>query len=272
MTSLAKLKTLNFKFLLPGLDVLALLGWGALLLKYWLTGQLKLLIHPNYFLLVLVTGLVLLGLGGYKGWLFVQSLRKRPSNNTQETVQHITLFPPGWGSGLLILTALAGFLINPGVLSSQVALQRGVSEALPITREQPQAFVATVKPEDRTLIDWVRTLNVYPEPDAYTGQKVNLKGFVVHLPQLPEDYLLLTRFILTCCAVDAYPVGLPVKLETNRNQYPPDTWLQVEGEMMTETLRVNSQTLQATDTEKRQLVIKAKTIKKIPTPSDPYGY
>lgn len=271
MTALAKFKTLNFKFLLPGLDVLALLGWGALLLKYWLTGQLRLLIHPNYFWLVFVTGIILLALGGYKGWLFLRSLTKR-SDNEPETVQHMTLFPPGWGSGLLVISALAGLLISPGVLNSQVALQRGISEALPITREQPQAFRATVKPEERTLIDWVRTLNVYPEPDAYTGQKVNVQGFVVHLPQLPDNYLLLTRFILTCCAVDAYPVGLPVKLESSRNQYPPDTWLEVQGQMITETLMVNSQTLQATDTGKRQLVIKAQSIKKIPTPADPYGY
>ena len=33
----------------PWLDSLALLLWGALLLKYWGTGQLALLIHPNYF-------------------------------------------------------------------------------------------------------------------------------------------------------------------------------------------------------------------------------
>lgn len=33
------------KRLLPGLDVLALLTWAILLFKYWVTGQLKLLIH-----------------------------------------------------------------------------------------------------------------------------------------------------------------------------------------------------------------------------------
>ncbi|WP_013321614.1 TIGR03943 family putative permease subunit [Gloeothece verrucosa] len=271
MISQAKLKSLNFKFLVPVLDILALLGWGVLLFKYWLTGQLKLLIHPNYFGLVFGTSIILLVLGGLKGWQWFKSLSKR-SHNGRETVQHITIFPPGWASGLLVMAALAGFLISPGVLNSQVALQRGVSETLPLTREQPEAFQATIKPEERTLIDWVRTLNAYPEPDDYTGQKVNVKGFVVHLPQLGDNYLLLTRFILTCCAVDAYPVGLPVKLQSSRSQYPPDTWLEVQGEMMTEILTVNSQTLQATDSGKRQLVIKANSVKPIPTPADPYGY
>ncbi len=47
--------------------------------------------------------------------------------------------------------------------------------------------------------------------------------FVVQLPQLLDNYLLISRFILTCCAVDAYPVGLPVKLSGSRGQYYYDS-------------------------------------------------
>lgn len=272
MINITKLPTLNRKLFLAGLDILALLAWGGLLLNYWRSGQLYLLIHPNYFGLVFATGMVLLILAVVKTWQFINSLRYKHRDNEQETLQHLTLFPPGISSGLLVMIAIAGFLIAPAVLDSQVALQRGVSESLPITREQPQAFHTSIKPEDRTLIDWIRTLNVYPEPDAYIGQKAKVTGFVVHLPQLPENYFLLTRFILTCCAVDAYPVGLPVKLDSPLDKYPPDTWLEIEGEMITETLNVNSQTLEGTATGNRQLVIAAKSVQKIPTPANPYGY
>lgn len=65
--------------------------------------------------------------------------------------------------------------------------------------------------------------------------------------------MFLGKFILTCCAADAYPVGLPVKLTPNSEQYTPDTWLEVEGEMVTETL-----------SGKRQLIIAANSIKKFP--------
>ena len=95
---------------------------------------------------------------------------------------------------------------------------------------------------------------------------------MVHSPILPHTDVFLSRFILTCCAVDAYPVGLPLKLESDRSAYPPDTWLEVEGEMMTETLAVDTQTMEKTPSEKRQLVLAAKSVKTIPTPSDPYGY
>jgi uncharacterized repeat protein (TIGR03943 family) len=122
------------------------------------------------------------------------------------------------------------------------------------------------------LIDWIRTLNAYPEPDAYAGPKAKVTGFVVHLPHLPENYLLISRFIITCCAVDAYPVGIPVKLESSRNAYPPDTWLEIEGEMMVETLPLDEQTLTETSSEKRQLILAAKSLQQIPTPADPYSY
>ncbi|MDP8965447.1 MAG: TIGR03943 family protein, partial [Cyanobacteriota bacterium] len=43
-------------FFLPLLDIFALAAWGILLLKYWLNNELNLLIHPNYFWMVVVTG------------------------------------------------------------------------------------------------------------------------------------------------------------------------------------------------------------------------
>jgi uncharacterized repeat protein (TIGR03943 family) len=153
-----------------------------------------------------------------------------------------------------------------------VALQRGVSESLPLTQNAPQTFRGNFKPEDRSLIDWVRTLNAYPEPDAYSGQKAKITGFVVHLPHLPPNYLLLSRFILTCCAVDAYPVGIPVKLIGDRVAYPPDTWLAIEGEMIAETIALDSSTSGNTPTPKRHLVLQAESVRTIPTPADPYGY
>jgi uncharacterized repeat protein (TIGR03943 family) len=258
---------LNTKKILSILDIIALLAWGILLLKYAVTGQLRLLIHPNYFSLVILTGIILIILGLVR---LAQFLAVKPSN--RDNLQHITLFPPGWASSLLIVTAIFGLMIPPQILTSQAAIQRGMTESLPVTRAQPQAFRTTTKPEERSLIDWVRTLNAYPEPDAYNGQRARVKGFVVHLPQLPDDYLMISRFVITCCAVDAYPVGIPVRLPQSRANYPPDTWLEIEGEMATEVLALNRQTLMETESGKRQLVLIADNIEIIPTPADPYAY
>jgi uncharacterized repeat protein (TIGR03943 family) len=240
------------------LDIVTLLAWGSLLLKYVITGQFKLLIHPNYFALVLLSSLILLVLGAIEIFLVISG------NKTTNRENHLTLLSPRFSSSLLLSIAIAGWLISPQVLTSQTAIQRGLGETLPLTRLQPQSFRSTTKPEERSLIDWVRTLNAYPEPDAYDRQPAKVSGFVVYSAQLPDNYILLSRFIITCCAVDAYPIGIPVKLTTSHRQYPQDSWLEIQGKMTSETL--------TQDETKRQLVLTAESIEQIPTPSDPYNY
>lgn len=247
---------------LPWLDVIALTAWGVLLLKYWITGRLNLLIHPNYTWLAIAGGVSLLLIGGSKALTLLPQLSPRRNGSAPvQSVQHLSLFPPGWSSTLLLVTAILGFLIIPRAFVSQTALQRGVTDSLTMTRAHPQAFRTSSDSESRSLIEWVRTLNVYPEPDAYTGQKVKVQGFVIHAPDLPEQYFLLSRFVITCCAADAYPVGLPVKLKESRKDYPPDTWLEIEGQMITAELA-----------GKRQLTIQPRSIKQIPEPKNPYDY
>lgn len=250
MTAINKLQT----YLLPWLDVLAIASWGILMLRYWHTGKLSLLIHRDYFWLVIAGGI---GLSIVSSLKALDLLRRKNLPDTR----HITLFPPGLSSALLLLTAILGLVITPRAFASQTALQRGVTEVLQATRSQPQAFRSSIRSDERSLIDWVRTLNVYPEPDAYSGQKVKVRGFVIHPSELPPEYLLLSRFVITCCAADAYPVGLPVKLTQNRQAYPQDSWLEVEGEMITQDLQ-----------NKRQLTIKASSLKPIQEPQNPYEY
>lgn len=243
----------------PWLDVLAIAAWGILFLQYWLSGRLYLLIHPNYMGLTVVAGVGLLVISGFRAiTLWQRSRRRQPS---VVPAQHLTLFPPGWSSVFLLATAILGLVITPRAFASQTAIQRGVTDTTTMTRVKPQAFRASNKSEDKSIIDWVRTLSLYPEPDAYTGQKAKVQGFVIHSPNFPDQYLLISRFVITCCAADVYPVSLPVKLSQSRNAYKPDTWLEVEGQMVTETVA-----------GKRQLAIAATKLKPIPEPKNPYDY
>lgn len=245
------------------IDVLTLLAWGTMLLKYWWTGKLNILLHPDYMWLSNTAGVVLLGLGGFKVWQQIRPRRSRRAQAEMRSQPHFNLFPPGWSSALLLGVAVFGLLFTPRPFASQTALQRGVTDTLIGTRSQPQQFGGMSRPEERSLIGWIRTLNVYPEPDAYAGQPAKVQGFVIHPPGLSEQYIILSRFIITCCAADTYPVGMPLKLPEGqtRSAYPADMWLEVQGEMMTETLN-----------DERRLVIAAKTLKEIPEPENPYDY
>ncbi len=235
------------------IETFALGLWGALFLYYWRIGKLGLLIHPNYFGLTIAAGFVLLIIAFLS---FLKLLRHSGARGA-----HQTYFPPGILSGILLLAALVGLVMTPKPFASQTAIQRGLQDANVVTRVRPQAFRVGQSPATRTLVDWVRTLDVYPEPDAYAGQPVSADGFVVYTPNLSDRYFTLTRFVITCCAADAYPIGLPVKLIGSRTSVPSDRWFNVKGKIITETLN-----------GKRQVVIQASSMQPIPEPSNPYSY
>lgn len=247
---------MSFRRFSPWLDILAIASWGILFLKYWLTGKLYLLIHPNYMGLTIVAGIALVLVAGLKGMVL---LKRRTA--PVDTGLHLTVFPPGFGSALLLGVAILGLIVQPRAFASETATQRGIHDANIVTRVKPQAFRGSENSEDKSIVDWIRTLTVYPEPDVYVGQKAKVQGFVVYPPNLDKNYLLISRFVITCCAADVYPVSLPVKLTGSREAYKPDTWLEVEGQMITETLA-----------GKRQLTVAATSLKPIPEPKNPYDY
>jgi len=245
---------------LPWLESCAIAAWGLTLTKLWLSGQLFLLVHPNYIPLTVISGLGLLAIGGAEAWRVAKRLRLDKKLNNKQ--QHISLIKPSLSSSVLLVVAIASLFINPRPFTSEKAIHRGVIDNVADARTIPKSFRASNRPEERTLVEWVRTISAYPEPDAYKGQKVKFTGFVVHSPDQPDNEFLITRFVITCCAADVYPVSLPIKITESRSKYPPDRWLQIEGQADVET---------ATN-GKRQVVVVASNITAIAEPKNPYDY
>jgi uncharacterized repeat protein (TIGR03943 family) len=235
-------------------DTLALFLWGLMILRYWWSGRLAVLLHPDYHWLAIGAGWTLLFMAVWRSTALV---RYQKGIDTP----HIALLPRQWSLAVLLAVAVFGLIYVPRPFASDAALARGIADPVGLTRSQPQRFARNTPPEERSLIDWIRTLNVYPEPDAYAGQPVNVTGFVIHPPNWSDNYVMVARFVLTCCAADAYPVGLPVKLSGDRSQFAPDSWISVQGEMMTETLD-----------DQRRLVIQPETVLAVPEPKNPYEF
>jgi uncharacterized repeat protein (TIGR03943 family) len=237
------------------LELLAVTLWGLLLIKYTIEGTLGILIHPSYYNLATVAGVVLLAIGIY-GAYRVYKYRQED----RSTEQHVSLLPKKLSILLLLGTAITGLIITPRLFSSQTAVAQGITDTNAITRTQTKAFRANVKPENRSLVDWIRTINNYPEPDAYKGQKVKVTGFTIYPKDLSNEYILLSRFVITCCAADAYPIAMMVKYPTQDLRiHRQDSWLEIEGNMMTETIA-----------SKRQVAILANKVTPISAPKNPY--
>lgn len=243
------------------LDGVMLLLWAAMLLRFTLTGQIYLLLHPDFMWLSnMAMGLLtIMGLGRvWQVWQSMRSDQRQPAPRSQE---HIALLPRQISSGVLLAVAVFGLLYTPRPFTSATAFQRGITDVLGQTRSRPQRFVLSGASEDRTIVDWIRTLNVFPEPTAYEGQGAEVSGFVIHMPDWPSNFFMIARFVITCCAADAYPVGLPVQLEPGTPLPEQDSWLEISGTMGTHTLD-----------NKRQLVITSPVLTEIPQPRNPYEY
>ncbi|PZU98440.1 MAG: TIGR03943 family protein [Pseudanabaena sp.] len=240
----------------PWLESTAIIAWGFTLLRLWLSNQLFLLIHPNYIPLTIIAGFTLTFVGFAEAWRV--SKRRR---NYSKNQQHVNLFKPSLSSGLLLFVAIVALFVSPRAFTSEKAIHRGAIDNIADTRTVPQSFRASNRPEERNLVEWVRTISAYPEPDAYKGQKINLSGFVVHDPSLPDNMFLITRFVITCCAADVYPVSLPVKINGSRSAYPPDRWLQIQGQADVYNQNGN-----------RQVMIIPNNITTIAEPKNPYDY
>ncbi|MDX2270760.1 MAG: TIGR03943 family protein [Cyanobacteriota bacterium] len=243
------LKTLDWQ---SGSEALALLLLGVLLLSYRLGNQLFLVVQKDFIWAVTLTGCLLLTLGCYRIGRFWQG-EASPTSHPATPLKPLG----GW---LLIATCCLGFWIPPQPLSGQTALNRGVAQNLGTTRYETVEFRPQLDPAQRSLIDWVRLLNAYPDPQTYVGQPVNLKGFVVHPESAPPNQFWITRFLISCCAADAYPVGLPVHWSEGES-LPADSWQMVQGRMTVETIAGSP-----------QLVIQAENVTPMPTPTNPYDH
>lgn len=240
------------------LEAVVLMLLGILLLYYRASGKLALLIHPNYVALVTVAGSVLASMGAF---LALERWRRPPRPVPAE--EHATLFAPRLSLALLILTIAIGFGIPPQPLSSLTAVNRGAAEGL-LSQQgtlNPQPFRISFNSQDRSLTDWVRTLNAYPDPEAYAGLPAQVQGFVIHPGNFADPELFLAaQFEIVCCAADARPTGLPVRWPQAQTLIA-DRWYEIGGTMAVEEVRGQS-----------HLIIAADRVTEIPTPASPYAY
>src|SRR4029453_7572359 len=88
------------------------------------------------------------------------------------------------------------------------------------------AFEPLARPETYTIKDWIKAFAIDPEPARHAGKPVRVRGCAPPDDPLPRAWFLAARFVVRCCAVDAQPVGLPVRAPA-----PPagGRWITVEG-------------------------------------------
>lgn len=231
------------------IEVVIFMAYGVLLLFLIWTGRVNYFIHPGLqWLLIRVVGVfalifVLMGIGI---WIKKKTKINQPL--------------PWWKVILLILPLLFGFLIKPSSLSAEQFWNRKGDDSsnLILSRQltEPPKFV--FNSENRSLEDWIRLIAQMSDDQQFIGEKVKVNGFVVKGSK-NEKLFYISRYVLSCCAADARPIGLPVVYDGEKFLVNENEWLEVKGEFkLVEVEGVES------------LAIELKEMQRISEPENPY--
>lgn len=235
--------------LLQKIGPFLILAYGLMVVYYYWTGLLAFLVNPFYNNLILGAAILLIFLGSY--WIANLKKYRLDSCEKRSATKDCGLIL------LLLIPLILSPIFKPQLLSSASAISRGVTSDLSSSSFDPTVFA---KPTDqRTLIEWIRILNVDPEPDHYKDQKVTVEGSVILEEATAENSFQIGQFVMTCCAADARVIALPVKYNPDRFTPKKDEWIRLKG-VMTEAMIDGH----------RQTTIQFESAEAIPIPKDAY--
>ncbi|MBB1196085.1 TIGR03943 family putative permease subunit [Curtobacterium flaccumfaciens] len=260
----------------------AYLGLGsvlaAALCTLWLAlvGHLDLYINPRYsvFTVVLaavgvpasIAALVVIARGhGHTHGDDEDDLDMHQQQRTAGRRRAVRLALGGAAAVVTIGVTVAMLVLPPTTLSARTAQQRSVDSATLSNATGSESAVQLLGSEgvdtsEYGVKDWAALIRQTTDTTALVGKQVELTGFVV-----PGDdgSFTLTRFVISCCAVDAQPVGLGVVTGDGTGTVPDEgQWVTVRG-----ALAANPD--QSADA---RIVVKAAKITDIAQPEDPYEF
>lgn len=188
--------------------------------------QLVLYIHPRYIVFTVVLVVIALALAAAS----VLASRSHDDDEPSRGWSRLLSVAAIVVAGALALGMLA---LPPATLTSATAQQRDINSST-IGADAQDVESAAAAPTGAsasfTVVDWASLLRQTNDLDFYEGKPVDVVGFITPDADDPENVFYVSRFFVTCCAVDAQPAGVPVYSPGWAAQFEADDWVQVTGE------------------------------------------
>ena len=227
-------------------------GIALLLAAMLLSGKISWYIHNRFYYLMIFAILCL-------GSMAVLSLRDfliKPYDDAfhHQAINVSEVF-------ILAIPLVLALLIPARPLSASAVSTRGASYTAPGSLPAaPSEGAFSMTPDERNILDWLRAFNTVKDVNTLVGERANIIGFVYrdeeHFPD--QNFFMVGRFVITCCAADAFPLGIPVVWD-DAALLTDDTWVQVQG--VVESIELNNVNIP---------LIRADSVEIIPAPDQPY--
>lgn len=227
----------------------------------WLgaTGRLVLFIHPRYLVFTVVMAVIALAFSVAGALLWRDEGEGDEIVSRRRSVRMLSVA----GVGIAGLLVLAMVVLPPATLTSTTATQRDITQTTAGADAQSVDEAASASDAvfaGFTVVDWSSLLRQTSDPAFYADKPVDVVGFITPDPEDPENSFYVSRFIVTCCAVDAQPIGVPVYSPDWQSTNAADEWVRVTGEFGTNPSRTSGQAIAITPAE---VVV-------VDEPGDPY--
>ena len=202
--------------------------WSGILLMLvasiatiWLSFEekLKWYIHPRYelFSLALATTGVLLALA---------TIITPPKHNHKTSPKRYR----SYGTAVIVIISIGMLLvIQPAALTSLTVSQRVMNSGANATSDARESAILKERGSytNFTIKDWSLLLSQSSDPKHYQNKPAKVSGFIT--ASNDENVFFVSRFVVTCCALDARPIGVPVYSPGWRKTFAPDQWIETSG-------------------------------------------
>lgn len=209
---------------------LALMSLGLFLYSRFWNGNLFFYIHERFVWLIIFAAIGLVVIGGSYSY---RARRMASESHDHHSHQHSAF---SWsGIVLLLLPIVLGLAVPPKPLGASAMVNRDVSIESLTSASAPQSSEVVSKPKgDQNVLDWLIDFRSVQDITIFEDEEVNVVGFVYRDDRFSEEQFMVSRFVLSCCAADAAPIGLIVQWPDG-SELPDDEWVAVNGSLRVET-------------------------------------
>jgi putative membrane protein len=231
--------------------ILVCLFYLLFFLSILLTGNFKIFVKKFYFPYIIIGVLIL---------LFILVIESKRIKKFKETNVY-DLF-----SFLIFLFPILIFLIvKPTSLPTYAALKRGIKTEF-LSEDILKSLYEKIETEGKYKKLTVKQILALSKskPEEINEKEVAVEG-MVYKGEEKEKFILI-RFLITCCAADATPLGIEVEYKEEKKEeeefvikekFKNEDWIKVKGKAKIEDGKVK---------------IYAEEVEKIQPPTDPYLY
>ena len=224
----------------------------------WLgaTGQLVLYIHPRYVVFTMIMAALALVIG-------VASFTIPRGHDHAERASTTSRIISTGALALSAVIAAALVIVPPATLTSATVNTREINSTgvgVEVQSVENATSESSAAFAHFTVRDWASLLAQTSDTAFYSGKPVDVAGFITADETDPANVFYVSRFVITCCAVDAQPVGVPVYAPNWANDYELDSWVRVTGSFVANPSSASEQ----------PIALEPDTVEPIGTPDEPY--